>query len=307
MEGRNYLLDTMKFFCAIAVVCIHTQPWININNDIYLVINTLCRVAVPLFFICSGYLFYSKFNNKYSKKYLSKITKLLASWSLFYIGVSLGLQCMSNIINGNYILSGVKEYFLKFRILDIYYGTGIIEGHLWYLSATILVIPILYFIIKYNYVTKALIISLILNIIGIFMYNTGNKYFETNRDAIFFALFYCIVGVYIKLKEEIIREKLKINKIYMLYIGVFTLTSIYERYIYNSKFIDTSDCYISTIPLSILIFVYCIINKQDKDTISSKIGKNSIGIYLVHVAYINLIDIALFKTNLKNITSYAVW
>lgn len=46
MEERNYLLDTMKFFRAIAVVCIHTQPWININNNIYLVINTLFRVAL---------------------------------------------------------------------------------------------------------------------------------------------------------------------------------------------------------------------------------------------------------------------
>ena len=60
MTKRNYSLDFMKFFCITAVVCAHLQVFGGLKLGV--IINTLCRVAVPLFFICSGYLFKSRFS-----------------------------------------------------------------------------------------------------------------------------------------------------------------------------------------------------------------------------------------------------
>lgn len=182
-----------------------------------------------------------------------------------------------------------------------------IEFHLWYLTAMVLVVPILYFTVKYNLINKILILSGILNISGIFIYNCG--YLKNNRDVIFFTLFYCTLGMYLKTKEDIIRKKLKnkINGIYILLILLFILTSIIERFIYDSIFIRTGDFYISTISLSILIFILCIIKIKENDNIFCKIGRKSFGIYVIHIGAINIVNIFLYKVGMLPFISTTIW
>ena len=301
MKSRNYSLDFMKFFCITAIVCIHLAPFSG--SKLGIIINTLCRVALPLIFICSGYLFLSKFSKEHSKKYFYKMLKLFIISNILY----LLLLIVINILFHNGIRSTIYHYFSNLKLTDIYYGDGMIEFHLWYLTAMVLIVPMMYFTVKYNLINKILILSGILNISGIFIYNCG--YLKNNRDAIFFALFYCTLGMYLKTKEEIIKEKLnnKINYRYLLLILLFTLTSVIERFIYDYVFIKTGDIYISTIPLSILIFVLCITEIKEKDNILCKVGRKSFGIYVVHIGVINLINIFLYKVGMLQFTSTIFW
>ncbi|WP_294368317.1 hypothetical protein [uncultured Clostridium sp.] len=110
------------------------------------------------------------------------------------------------------------------------------------------------------------------------------------------SLFYCTLGMYLKTKEDIIKKKLKnkINWIYILFIFLFILTSLIERFIYDSAFIKTGDIYISTIPLSILIFVLCITKIKEKDNMICRVGRKSFGIYVVHIGVINIVNILLY-------------
>lgn len=306
MLERNYAIDKMKFLCMIAVVCIHTNPFGN--KDIGLMINILCRVAVPLFFISSGYLLNSKFSYEYVHKYFIKIFKLFLSWIIFYILLDLTLKSISNIVNGNHIFYEYKEYFSNFKILDIYYASGIIKKHLWYLSSILCVIPILYITIKYKMVKISLFISLILNIIGIFIYNQGSINIVTTRDTIFFAYFYCMIGIYISHNQDKIEAKVKNYRYIFFTIGIFMfyIISLIERVTYDKYFMRTGDYYISTIPLAIFIFLVCIKSKNTNDTIISRIGRRSLGVYLTHVAFIDLTDIILYKLNLLHIVN-APW
>jgi surface polysaccharide O-acyltransferase-like enzyme len=291
----------MKFFCITAIVCIHLAPFSG--SKLGIIINTLCRVALPLIFICSGYLFLSKFSKEHSKKYFYKMLKFFIISNILY----LVLLIFINSLFHNGIRSTIYHYFSNLKLTDFYYGDGMIEFHLWYLAAMVLIVPILYFTVKYNLINKMLILSGILNISGIFIYNLGHL--KNNRDAIFFALFYCTLGMYLKSKEEIIREKLKntISWIYILFILLFTLTSLIERFIYDSVFIKTGDIYISTIPLSILIFVLCIIKRKEKDNMLCKVGRKSFGIYVVHIGVINLINIFLYKIGMLSVISTTIW
>ena len=291
----------MKFFCITAIVCIHLAPFAA--SKLGIIINTLCRVALPLIFICSGYLFLSKFSKEHSKKYFYKMLKFFIISNILY----LVLLIFINILFHNGIRSTIYYYFSNLKIIDFYYGDGIIEFHLWYLTAMVLIVPILYFTVKYNLINKMLILSGILNISGIFIYNCGHL--KNNRDAIFFALFYCTLGMYLKTKEELIREKLKnkINWIYILFIFLFTLTSLIERFIYDSVFIKTGDIYISTIPLSILIFILCIIKVKENDNIFCKIGRKSFGIYVIHIGAINIVNIFLYKVGMLPFISTTIW
>ena len=301
IKSRNYSLDFMKFFCITAIVCIHLAPFAA--SKLGIIINTLCRVALPLIFICSGYLFLSKFSKEHSKKYFYKMLKLFIISNILY----LVLLIVINILFHNGIRSTIYYYFSNLKLTDFYYGDGMIEFHLWYLTAMVLIVPILYFTVKYNLINKMLILSGILNISGIFIYNCGHL--KNNRDAIFFALFYCTLGMYLKTKEELIREKLKnkINWIYILFIFLFTLTSLIERFIYDSVFIKTGDIYISTIPLSILIFILCITKIKEKDNILCKVGRKSFGIYVVHIGAINIVNIFLYKVGMLPFISTTIW
>lgn len=168
IESRNYSLDFIKFFCITAIVCIHLAPFSG--SKLGIIINTLCRVALPLIFICSGYLFLSKFSKKHSKKYFYKMLKFFIISNILY----LVLLIFINSLFHNGIRSTIYHYFSNLKLTDFYYGDGMIEFHLWYLTAMVLIVPILYFTVKYNLINKMLIISGILNISGIFIYNLGH-------------------------------------------------------------------------------------------------------------------------------------
>lgn len=97
--------------------------------------------------------------------HLIKIVKWFISWSIFYIILGLSLTSISNLLNGNSIFYGYKDYFSQFSIIDLYYTKGIIKYYLWYLSSTIVVLLILYLIIKNNFIDKAIFIALIIEYI----------------------------------------------------------------------------------------------------------------------------------------------
>ena len=61
-------LDVVKAICAFLVICIH----ISYKEDLGNIITPLCRIAVPLFFMITGY-----FYHKTSKKPLKQIKKVL--------------------------------------------------------------------------------------------------------------------------------------------------------------------------------------------------------------------------------------
>lgn len=66
-------IDICKFICSILVVAIHI-PVVNAPmtvelSNVSVFVNTvlqqaMCRIAVPFFFVCSGFFLYKKCQNK---------------------------------------------------------------------------------------------------------------------------------------------------------------------------------------------------------------------------------------------------
>lgn len=317
LNQRNYSLDSLKFFCILGVICIHTYPFGGMEFDFMgseylgIILNTIVRVCVPLFFICSGYLFYNRCNKEYTKKYAINLIKVLLIWSVIYISYSICMQIISNLFNGREIFYGIVKYLSTFKLIDLYYAQGIVHYHLWYLSAIIIVIPILYCIIKKDLLERFLKISIVLNIIGVLVpvFISNNLWFRV-RDGIFFGLFYCILGACINKYEYKFKEKIEeVCKFKYIAIIIFLFgASIVERYIYLSIFKGAGDYFISTIPLSILIFGLCLVNTElFKGTIINKLGKYTLGIYVIHPLIINIISLVLFKLNIDKVSNTIVW
>ena len=72
MVSRNYSIDILRLLLSFAVVVIHVH-----SGKWYDYVDPICRLAVPVFFIISGYFIYDEGINKKVRKGLAKISKRL--------------------------------------------------------------------------------------------------------------------------------------------------------------------------------------------------------------------------------------
>lgn len=136
-DKQNNAIDLAKFICAVFVVAIHVPPFGSTDGSTlfsyfnFFIQDYLARIAVPFFFITSGYFLFKKtdlnnFDIKPAKQYVLKLIKLYLIWSLIYFPVRLG----SIITDKKGILHGIITYFKDFVFSTSY-------SHLWYINALI--------------------------------------------------------------------------------------------------------------------------------------------------------------------------
>jgi len=99
---RNRSIDIFRYVCAIMVIAIHTRPFYDIDTHWgYVFSQILPRIAVPFFFLVSGY-FYTR-SLKAGKRiffpYIKRILQHYAIWSIPYFILDL-LQWGTQNIKG---------------------------------------------------------------------------------------------------------------------------------------------------------------------------------------------------------------
>lgn len=98
-----------------------------------------------------------------------------------------------------------------------------------------------------------------------------------------------------------IKEVSKRNLIFVLIVA--NIAQILEAYIFNGR-----NYYFSTILVSIIIFLIIIKDKEIlKNTLINKIGKQSLGIYLIHVMILDSLYLFVVKLNLQYLTFILAW
>ncbi|ALC80797.1 MULTISPECIES: acyltransferase [Bacillus] len=302
---RNYSIDFIKYFATLFVVAIHANPT---NDEFFqsvketpldIVVDTFARFAVPFFFIVSGYLFTQKLKMTpnpfaYFKKYTLNITKLYICWYTFYLCFGVLLRLFQESGTWADRKADALNYATSALALEkiFYYCETTSHGfngfQLWYLIALIWCIGIVYIFFKMKRISLLLVLSLFLYIVGLFGQSYSvffNISFET-RDALFFGLFYTVLGSFFSYYYESIKARLSARpSIYLLLFLLFSCLEVAERFLLvNILGGHKGDYFISTIFLSISLFLFVLNSpKLGKDINLSKIGKNSVGIYIVHV------------------------
>ncbi len=153
------VVDIMKFIMALFIIIAHRKPfpdeWEFANFVISKIFGHMC---VPFFFITSSFLFFRKTDTSSpdSKNKLWKTEKRLITlyilWSVIYLPCNFVKSFTghySEITPGSLIGQCVvwaKDFFLKFSFV-----------HLWYISALIVAILIIFFLLK-KFSPKALLI-----------------------------------------------------------------------------------------------------------------------------------------------------
>lgn len=249
------------------------------------------------YLLCRG-MYSSDDNKEYLIKYLRRIVNILLISLLIYITYNF----IKFFISSDFVQYSTTFISGIINLKNLYYG---IEGggmfHLWYIFAMIyIVLLLLIFRTHTNYLFG---ISIILHGIGIMISYLGIPI--NVRDALFYGLLYTMIGFYIYKNEDKILLKIECLDLMKL-IGIFLLGNVLqiaEAYILNGK-----TYYISTILVSITLFLIVIKDKNLlKNSEINKVGKKSLGIYILHVLIIDAIYLITTKLHLEYLYITVTW
>ena len=167
----NYnLVDFMKFICSILVIFLHTFT----SRGMGYYIKLITRIAVPFFFMCSGYFLTDKLfeENKIIrrikiKKYIGRIILIDIIWSGVYVIVDHEIY-LGNLSLIKTLISIAHNLFLN----------GV-HMHLWYLSALCVCVILIYISVNKISWRHICSISLILYIFCLF----GDLYYGIIKNT----------------------------------------------------------------------------------------------------------------------------
>ena len=278
---RKESFDTLKFFLAFFVVIIHTgfTGWIGLGSD------AISRIAVPLFFMITGYYLPTMTEEKF-KKHFHKVIYLTVISTLFY-----SLFSYAQSITGESSYNWFTQTFnMKNICLWLLFNfTKPIAGHLWYFYALLYVLIIIYIGRK----TKRIgLLYMFLPLL--FLGNYILSYFLniTYRNFLFIGLPYVLLGC-------LFRNNEKQFKIYTMKSPTLILSLLFcclglglEMLFY--KYTDTKiirDHFLFTLPMAICVFTLALKHPHwGANSLLTTIGKKySAHIYIMHLCVIKLI------------------
>ncbi len=275
-------IDLIKFICSILVCIIHIAPFKNVSFLYADFMNFelqhyICRLAVPFYFVTSGFLLFRKIDlynieKKRIQNYCFKILRLLGTWTLLLI------------------IGPTK--------------------HLWYLGALVVAVAFFSFLLKYNVKPKYIvIISTIFYIIGllgdsyygiieplkkvkIFNYLiSGYKYvFSTTRNGIFMGLIFVIMGAFIAHKKIVINLKTAFIGFILSMILLYVEVSLLQYFSVPKD----HNMYICLIPSTFFLFYIASHMKLKKRKIYGKLRVMGMMIYYLHLLVYKIILISFY-------------
>lgn len=301
--------DLAKFVCSILVVMLHFPLFgIQSGSSIPAILNFIIhrgigRIAVPLFFVFSGFLLYRKvsldnFSIQPIKKYVLRIFTLYIIWTLIYLPLNL-----VNIISSAHPLSKCLYYLRRFFFIGTYY-------HLWYLRATVIGVIIISFLLSRRFQPrKILCIAFAFWIVGLL----GNNYyglirpltkvpylsqiikyyfkiFGNTRNGAFFAFFYLALGM-VFAKEDISLSRKKSLPLFLASLVMMVLESLF---ISNHQLAKGHDLLFFAAPAAFFCFLFLkSVSLEDRPIYKSLRTLSSL-IYYLHV-WIGVVISNMFK------------
>lgn len=286
---RNRNLDFLKTVCSFLVVCIHA-PFPGIAGTIFL---PLCRIAVPLFFMITGYYYTHTKQRNNEKKQLMKILRLFVGANLLFFLWSLLWKCICGYSVVGYLSSAFSLTSIgKFLLLN----ESPFGGHLWYLGAILYVLVIIFVFEKkwdrkkmYPVVPVLLLADLVFGKYSLLLFGQSIPF-------IWFRNFLCVGLPYFLIGDMLYTYRITVKpKKALLLALVFVLTTFAERFVLGFFEVNGQrDHYISTTFLASFLFLSA--TQCSSECICKgyralcEIGaKLSTGIYVMHPIFITLL------------------
>ncbi|OQO70948.1 hypothetical protein BH747_02805 [Enterococcus villorum] len=296
------LLDLIKFIAAICVVGIHTFPHDGTGNDI----RIFFRFSVPLFFIISSYLLFSKLTYTDKKKdyfvikrYSLRILTMYLCWLIFYSPYI--INRLESIINQPDLF---KNGLILLYSLVLGYVPSI--GVSWFLMAIVLGVIVTYYVAMYLSDKFLIILGILSFGIGLATSTYGKWYFALTfihkiplATSVPFSLVsticYIIIGYFLVKYNRFGRTFSNFTMIILSLL--FSILGYLEvKFAQSLDFYYDSQNFIFLPFIAVCIFLFIINNPQIKIPYATFFRKASIIIYLAQ----NPIKFILFKFGQTN-------
>ena len=276
-------LDFFKFICAFLVVCIH----IRIPHVGYWVV-AIARVAVPFFFMVTGFFFPMNFNKEKQKRQLKKVLILTLFANVLYIVVKIIIEAIS----GGLGLFLAETFTLDNLIKFLVFNDPFAGAHNWYLNALLYALVLLFVITKFVNIKKIYFLIPVLLVANMALQVLGEVFPDTIlgsnlliRNFLFMGLPFILLGNYLRAKQFNIKKL-------PLIIGVFAflILTVLEKMFFNRVFnFHDFELWFSSIFFAISLFLFAlkIDNNNKVYLFVSKCGRDySSIIYVIHTLII---------------------
>lgn len=319
-SSKNYnSIDLFKFIFAILVVMIHTTPLMDFSETAsWFFNNTLCNLAVPFFFIVSGFLLFNKVKRLETqvekqfavKKYFVHILKMYLIWTVLWLPLKVLGWHTSGGIQSAEIIDYVIAFLLK----------GTTGDALWYLLALAFSVFIFSVVTKNGETRRKtmLIVSSIVYVIGVLI-SSYNKLFEgfvlvdwyynffgSVDNGLFNGLLFFSIGANV----AYLSPKIKTKKTAFLFLISFILLIGETVVVFLLDYNINGVCELFTLPIAstLLFLTVANLDLHRNENIYKKLRDYSTLIYLSHCYVIRLLKMvfAIVKISVPNVLLFII-
>lgn len=315
---ENYkLIDLIKFIFAYLVIGIHIRPFqassILINKLFY---YNISNYAVPFFYACTGYfLIIKKQEEDLHMKIIvrcKKIAKIYLIWSAVYLPLTVFGWKIDGNLNPIYLLECLRNFF--------FVGENFYSWTLWYLNGLIFALLLIDLLSRRLSIKQIVFVSSVIYVIGIVL-NMINGHldmvpfilakpislyffiFVTTRNGLFQSLVFVSIGMFVAQIECLGKLKVAVKEIFVI-IG-FYIVKVAFSLIGGGQYIS------QILDLVIFLFIFRMVilwcSKIDlKGTFYIKLRKMSETIYFVHMYFVALCALILYRGNYHNFIAYCI-
>ncbi len=293
-------IDTFKVIASFFVICLHTAPFeysaqkysSSFFQALEVLVYLLSRLAVPYFFITSGYFFGKAIQKdlptrELFKKYIKKLFFVFLSWTVFY--AILTHHLVENILAHGIIRGPVRaiyedtiSFIVHNPVAFIFQGTAV---HLWFIPSLIVSLTILTWFVLAKKDKYLLPFAIFLYIIGLMASSYARTpagidiHFNT-RNGPFFGTLFVALGWWFSKRQIRISLKLASSIFAAGFILQVAEAFLLHRYFNVNPYFDYS---LATVLFGTGAFLFVLSRPNlGQGTFLAPLAQLSMGIYLFH-------------------------
>lgn len=286
------LLDMVQFVAALLIVLVHCGRLAENEAVHFFLKSILCRLAVPIFFISSGYFYRLKQRKEkqYFKTYFRKHISVYLLWSLLYL--PLGLRHLLTLDVSFKLLPAALALSLS------YWG---VWYHLWYYPALFVgVFLAMQFQKRLGYISSFIIAFSAYTIGSVETYSSYLKgsvvaevyyvfknLFFTTKNGVTYALIFILLGFVVADLQQKKSFSLSVGKKLLVSLSLLLAEGLL---IYFNQG-DDKNFIFSLIPVTFFLFIMIIQNDHKKEVQVSYLKPLTKYIFLIHPFIIEVVHI----------------
>lgn len=307
-------LDVAKFICAILIIILHTAPFSSYSKALTFGFrNIVTVIAVPFFFVTSGFLAFLKVEslekrdrNGYILAYLRRLVILYLIWSAVYFGFVV-IKWMRKGFSAVFVLEYIRDFFFEGSYSTIWFLPALISAVLLvyllrqkFSCRTVFMISCAVHLFTlggssyYGLVTKIPLVKMV--------YDLYYTIFETIKNGVCFGFVYVSMGALLAEKEATTKKN-RTTGMSFFAVAIFAVLLAIEEFVvayfdWNVRGVDTT---IMLLPFTYMLMKLVLRTELNVSASAClAMRKYSILLFLSQRIPLSVIDLFMADTAIKS-------